>query len=255
VLDRRWIDVYENVGKQSGAYRCGGYTTPPFILLNYQNRLADVATLAHELGHSFHSYFTRRHQPFISGDYTTFVAEVASTLNEALLTAHLLATLDDAAMRKRLIVEQMEGIRSTIFRQTMFAEFELAIHERAEAGEALTSDWLSARYLDLARQYYGPELAIDEELAMEWGFIPHFYYDFYVYQYATGKSAALALANQILEEGEPAVQRYLTFLRSGSSRSPIDLLRDAGVDMTTPVPIQQSMDRFETLLNDLDSTN
>ncbi len=255
VLDRRWIDVYENVGKQSGAYSGGVYTSPPFILLNYQDRLADVATLAHELGHSLHSYFTRKNQPFISGDYTTFVAEVASTLNEALLTAHLLATSDDVAMRRRLIVEQMEGIRSTVFRQTMFAEFELAIHERAEAGEALTSDWLSARYVDLARQYYGPELVIDDELAMEWAFIPHFYYDFYVYQYATGKSAALALATQILEEGEPAVERYLTFLRSGSSRSPIDLLRDAGVDMTTPVPIQQSMDRFETLLNDLDSAN
>jgi oligoendopeptidase F len=254
VLGRRWIDVYENVGKQSGAYSGGVYTTPPFILLNYQDRLSDVATLAHELGHSLHSYFTRKNQPFISGDYTTFVAEVASTLNEALLTAHLLATSDDAAMRRRLIVEQMEGIRSTIFRQTMFAEFELSIHERAEAGEALTGEWLSARYLDLARQYYGPELVIDEELGMEWAFIPHFYYDFYVYQYATGKSAALALATQILEEGGPAVQRYLTFLSSGSSRSPIDLLRAAGVDMTTPVPIQQSMDRFETLLNDLDTT-
>ena len=149
----------------------------------------------------------------------------------------------------------MEGIRSTIFRQTMFAEFELAIHEQAEAGEALTGEWLSARYVDLARQYYGPELVIDEELALEWAFIPHFYYDFYVYQYATGKSAALALATQILEEGEPAVQRYLTFLSSGSSRSPIDLLRDAGVDITTPVPIQQSMDRFETLLNELEATN
>lgn len=254
VLGRRWIDVYENVGKQSGAYSGGVYTTPPFILLNYQDRLADVATLAHELGHSLHSYFTRENQPFISGDYTTFVAEVASTLNEALLTAHLLATSDDPAMRRRLIVEQMEGIRSTIFRQTMFAEFELAIHEHVEAGEALTNEWLSARYVDLARQYYGPELVIDEELAMEWAFIPHFYYNFYVYQYATGKSAALALATQILEEGEPAVQRYLTFLRSGSSRSPIELLRAAGVDMTTPVPIQQAMDRFETLLNELEAT-
>jgi oligoendopeptidase F len=254
VLDRRWIDVYENAGKQSGAYSGGVYTTPPYILLNYQNRLSDVATLAHELGHSLHSYFTRKNQPFVSGDYTTFVAEVASTLNEALLTAHLLATTDDAGMRTRLIVEQMEGIRSTIFRQTMFAEFELAIHEQVEAGEALTSDWLSATYIDLARQYYGPELVIDDELAMEWAFIPHFYYNFYVYQYATGKSAALALATQILEEGEPAVRRYLNFLSSGSSRSPIDLLRNAGVDMTTPAPIQQSMDRFETLLSDLEAT-
>lgn len=255
VLDQRWIDVYENVGKQSGAYSSGVYTTPPFILLNYQSRLTDVATLAHELGHSLHSYFTRKNQPFVSGDYTTFVAEVASTLNEALLTAHLLATADDVAVRRRLIVEQLEGIRSTIFRQTMFAEFELAIHEHVEAGEALTSDWLSARYVELAHQYYGPELVIDDELAIEWAFIPHFYFDFYVYQYATGKAAALALATQILEEGEPAVQRYLTFLSSGSCRAPIDLLRSAGVDMTTPVPIQQSMDQFETLLNALDATD
>ena len=253
VLDKRWIDVYENAGKQSGAYSGGSYNTPPFILLNYQDRLSDVNTLAHELGHSLHSYFTRKNQPFVSGDYTTFVAEVASTLNEALLTAHLLEITRDVGMRTRLIVEQLEGIRSTIFRQTMFAEFELAIHQRVEAGEALTADWLSAQYLDLARQYYGPELVIDEELGTEWAFIPHFYYNFYVYQYATGKSAALALARQILVEGEPAVQRYLTFLRSGSSQSPIDLLRAAGVDMTTPTPIQQSMDQFQTLLSDLEA--
>jgi oligoendopeptidase F len=254
ILDRRWIDVYENVGKQSGAYSGGAYSTPPFILLNYTDTLNDVETLAHELGHSLHSYFTRKSQPFISGDYTTFVAEVASTLNEALLTAHLLRTTDSPAMRRRLIVEQLEGIRSTIFRQTMFAEYELALHQRVEAGEAITADWLCDSYVELAQRYYGPELVIDDELRMEWGYIPHFYFNFYVYQYATGKSAALSLAAQILSEGEPAVQRYLTFLRGGSSRASTDLLRDAGVDMTTPQPIQQAMDEFEHLLDELESS-
>ncbi|HEX6506281.1 MAG TPA: oligoendopeptidase F, partial [Chloroflexota bacterium] len=255
MFGRRWIDIYENAGKQSGAYSDGGYTTPPFILLNYHGRMIDVSTFAHELGHSLHSFFTRQTQPFISGDYTTFVAEVASTLNEALLTAHLLATTDDPARRKQLIVDQLEGIRSTIFRQTMFAEFELAIHEHVEAGEALTSEWLSTRYRELVEQYYGPELVLDDEIALEWTYIPHFYFNFYVYQYATGKSAALALAAQIMREGEPAVRRYLRFLSSGSSRPSIDLLRDAGVDMTTPAPIQQSMDQFDALLNDLEAVS
>ncbi len=255
VLDRRWIDVYENTGKQSGAYSSGTYSTPPFILMNYSDQMRDVETLAHELGHSLHSFFTRKNQPYISGDYTTFVAEVASTLNEALLTEHFLRTTENPAMRTRLIVEQLEGIRSTIFRQTLFAEFELAIHERVEEGGALTSDWLCERYLELVTRYYGPELVIDGELAFEWAFIPHFYFNFYVYQYATGKSAALALAARILREGEPAVRRYLNFLSSGSSKPPIELLRDAGVDMTTPAPIQQAMDEFARLLDELEASD
>ncbi|NJN18687.1 MAG: oligoendopeptidase F [Oscillochloris sp.] len=248
----RWIDVYENVGKRSGAYSGGSYTTPPYILLNYQDRLHDVFTLAHELGHSMHSYFTRRNQPFVYGNYTIFVAEVASTLNEALLVHSMLNSNPDEALQRRLLVQQLEDIRSTIIRQTMFAAFELYMHEVAERGEPLTADALSAKYRELVERYYGPTLVIDEELASEWARIPHFYYGFYVYQYATGLSAALALSRQIINEGAPAVERYLAFLRSGSSRSSIDLLREAGVDMTSPTPIQAAMDTFADLLGQLE---
>jgi oligoendopeptidase F len=249
----RWIDVYENVGKRSGAYSGGAYSTPPFILLNYQERMRDVFTLAHELGHSMHSYFTRSSQPFVYGSYTIFVAEVASTLNEALLNDYLLKTRDDPALRKQLIVQQLDDIRATVVRQTMFAEFELDIHQRTEAGEPLTSDALSKSYYDLVARYHGPGVTLDDEIAFEWSRIPHFYYNFYVYQYATGLSAALALSRQIIEEGQPVVDRYLKFLRSGSSRSSIDMLRDAGVDMTTPQPIQAAMDTFEKLLDELET--
>ena len=204
------------------------------------------------MGHSLHSYFTRRTQPFIYGTYTLFVAEVASTLNEALLTRHLLATRDDPALRRRLIVEQLEDIRTTIFRQTMFAEFELWMHASTEKGEPLTADALSARYLDLVRRYHGPTVVLDDEIALEWARIPHFYRPFYVYQYATGLSAALALSAQIAGEGQSAVDSYLRFLSSGSARPPIDLLRDAGVDMTTPQPVQQAMDVFDHLLDQLE---
>jgi oligoendopeptidase F len=249
----RWIDVYENQGKRSGAYSNGSYTTAPFILMNYQSRLRDVFTLAHELGHSMHSYFTRQRQPFVYGNYTLFVAEVASTLNEALLTAHLLAERDDPALRKYLVVQQLEDIRTTLFRQTMFAEFELDMHQRAEAGEPLTADSLSKRYYDMVARYHGPEVVLDDEIALEWARIPHFYYNFYVYQYATGLSAALALNKQIVAEGQPAVERYLKFLSSGSSKSSIDLLREAGVDMATPAPIQAAMDTFDALLDELEA--
>jgi oligoendopeptidase F len=248
----RWIDVYENKGKRSGAYSDGSYTTAPFILMNYENRINDVFTLAHELGHSMHSYFTRRSQPFVYGNYTIFVAEVASTLNEALLTNYLLQTRDDAALRKFLLTRQLEGIRTTLFRQTMFAEFELDMHQRVEAGEPLTADNLSKPYYDLVARYHGPGVVLDDEIALEWSRIPHFYYNFYVYQYATGLSAALALSKQLLREGQPAVDRYLTFLSSGSSRPSIDLLRDAGVDMATPAPIQAAMDTFDALLTELE---
>jgi oligoendopeptidase F len=249
----RWIDVYENVGKRSGAYHNGAYTTAPFILLNYQDRLRDVFTLAHELGHAMHSFFTKRSQPFVYGGYTIFVAEVASTLNEALLTDHLLKTREDAALRKSLIVQQLDDIRTTIFRQTMFAEFELDIHRRSEAGEPLTADGLSKLYYELVRRYHGPGVTLDDEIAFEWSRIPHFYYNFYVYQYATGLSAALALSRQIITEGQPAIDRYLKFLSSGRSRPSIELLRDAGVDMTTPEPIQAAMDTFDRLLDELEA--
>jgi oligoendopeptidase F len=249
----RWIDIYENVGKRSGAYSGGAYATPPYILLNYQDRLDDMFTLAHELGHSMHSFFTRRTQPFVCSDYTIFVAEVASTLNEALLTDHLLKTRDDIALRKHLIVQQLEDMRTVIFRQTMFADFEHRIHAAVEAGEALTTEWMSQEYYDLVSRYHGPDVVLDEPIALEWARIPHFFYNFYVYQYATGLSAALALSRQILGEGAPAVSRYLAFLRSGSSRPPIELLRLAGVDMTSPAPIQQAMDLMEDLLDQLEA--
>ncbi|ACL24218.1 oligoendopeptidase F [Chloroflexus aggregans] len=252
MFTRRWIDVYENVGKRSGAYSGGSYGTPPYILLNYQDRLRDVFTLAHELGHSLHSYFTRATQPFVYGEYTIFVAEVASTLNEALLTHYMLQSGADEALRRRLLAQQIEEIRGTIFRQTMFAAFELWMHEQAERGQPLTADALSQHYRELVVRYHGPELVIDDELAYEWLRIPHFYYQFYVYQYATGLSAALALSRQIINEGQPAVERYLRFLRSGSSRSSIDLLRDAGVDMTSPAPIQAAMDTFAELVSQLE---
>jgi len=249
----RWIDVYENVGKRGGAYSGGSHKSAPFILLNYQDRLRDVFTLAHELGHSMHSFFSWQTQPFVYSNYTLFVAEVASTLNEALLTDYLLKTRNDPALRKHLIVQQLEDIRATIFRQTMFAEFELDIHQRTEAGEPLTADSISKPYFSLVERYLGPDVVLDEEIAWEWARIPHFYYNFYVYQYATGLSAALALSKQIINEGKPAVERYLNFLSSGSSRSSIDLLRGAGVDMTTPEPIQQAMDQFDALLDELET--
>ncbi|MGB9754562.1 MAG: oligoendopeptidase F [Roseiflexus castenholzii] len=248
----RWIDVYENVGKRSGAYSDGAYTTAPFMLLNYQDRLNDVFTLAHELGHAMHSYFTRKTQPYVYGDYTIFVAEVASTLNEALLTDYLLQTRDDPTLRRYLIVEQLEDIRTTLFRQTMFAEFELEIHRRAEAGEPLTTELFSTIYRNLVARYHGSDVMLDEQIALEWARIPHFYYNFYVYQYATGLSAALALHARIVNEGRPAIERYLRFLRSGSSRPSIELLRDAGVDMLSPAPIQAAMDHFDALLGELE---
>ncbi len=248
----RWIDVYENVGKRSGAYSGGSYGTPPYVLLNYQDRLDDAFTLAHELGHSMHSFFSRRTQPFIYASYTIFVAEVASTLNEALLTDYLLNHRDDESLRRRLLVQQIEDIRRTIIRQTMFASFELSIHQLAEAGQPLTSEELSRRYYDLAARYHGPAVTLDESISLEWALIPHFYYNFYVYQYATGLSAALALSRQIINEGPPALERYLGFLQRGSSRAPIDLLRDAGVDMTTPAPVQAAMTTFATLIDQLE---
>lgn len=253
-FNSRWIDVYENVGKRSGAYSDGAYTTAPFILLNYQDRLNDMFTLAHELGHSMHSYFTRKTQPFVYGGYTIFVAEVASTLNEALLTDHMLKTTSDPSLRRRLIVQQLEDIRTTLVRQTMFAEFELDMHQRTDAGEPLTADGLSERYYELVGRYHGSEVTLDDEIALEWSRIPHFYYNFYVFQYATGLSAALALKEQIVNEGQPAVERYLRFLSGGSSMSSIDLLRGAGVDMASPAPIQAAMDRFDTLLDELETT-
>lgn len=248
----RWIDVYETPGKRGGAYSGGAYATQPFILLNYQNKRDSMYTLAHELGHSMHSFFTRNAQPFQYGDYTIFVAEVASTLNEGLLTEHLLRTTEDRATRLAILNHSLESLRGTLFRQTMFAEFEQLIHQQVQDGQPLTADSLSAAYHDLNAKYYGGETVIDELIDIEWARIPHFYYNFYVYQYATGISAASALVQQILSEGQPAVERYLNFLRSGSSEYSIDLLRKAGVDMTTPEPIRLALQLFDNHLTQME---
>lgn len=248
----RWIDVYETPGKRGGAYSGGGYKTRPFILLNFQNKRDSMYTLAHELGHSMHSYFTRSHQPFQYGDYTIFVAEVASTLNEGLLTEYLLRNTDEAEVRLTILNHSLEGLRGTLFRQTMFAEYEQQIHSQAEQGQPLTADSLSAMYRALNEKFYGGEAVIDELIDVEWARIPHFYYNFYVYQYATGISAASALVQQILQEGEPAVQRYLTFLSSGSSDYSIELLKKAGVDMTSPEPVRQALQLFDSHLTQME---
>ncbi|QQK76932.1 oligoendopeptidase F [Salicibibacter cibarius] len=243
-----WVDVHENKGKTSGAYSSGAYLTQPYILMNWQDSIDEMYTLAHELGHSMHSYFTHKHQPYPYGDYTIFVAEVASTVNELLLSHSLRQKSESKADTLYLLNQQLEGFKGTIFRQTMFAEFEQLIHRRAAEGEALTPENLKSAYLDLNKKYFGEEIVYDDEIAYEWSRIPHFYMNFYVYQYATGYSAAVALSSKILEEGEPAVERYLSFLKSGSSDYPIELLKGAGVDMTEPAPIQAAMNQFETLL-------
>lgn len=254
-LNSRWVDVYETQGKTTGAYSMGTYTAHPFILMNYHEKLDDVFTLAHELGHALHSHYTREHQPFVYSHYTLFVAEVASTLNETLLTEHMLGGLSGpqaAAMQRYLVNHELETVRRTLFRQTMFAEFELKIHQLAEQGEALTADRLSAVYHQLNADYHGQQMVNDDEIAMEWARVPHFYRPFYVYQYATGLSAAMALARQILSEGRPAVERYLHFLRSGNSDYSINLLQAAGVDMATPAPVEQAMAHFDRRLAELE---
>jgi oligoendopeptidase F len=249
---RRWIDVPENEGKRSGAYSWGSYGTHPFVLLNYQDSLDNMFTLAHEMGHAMHSYFTWGTQPYPYGNYTIFLAEVASTLNEALLTHHLLQTTQDKALRLYVINHYLESFRTTLYRQTLFAEFEREIHTRAEAGEALTPDLFCAIYKDLNERYYAPAVAVDDLIAIEWARIPHFYSTYYVYQYATGISASAALAQRIISEGQPAVDRYLRFLGSGSSDYSINLLREAGVDMSTPAPVQQALDTFARYLDEME---
>ncbi|MBX3073422.1 oligoendopeptidase F [Candidatus Obscuribacterales bacterium] len=247
-FDSRWVDVVENQNKASGAYSSGGYQTAPYMLLNWQDSLESMFTLAHEAGHSMHSWHSRKHQPFHDSGYTIFVAEVASTLNEALLAHHLLQTSNDDSMRAHIINHQLENIRQTLYRQTLFAEFEMIAHQRAEAGEVLTPDVLCEIHRDLNQKYYGAAVEMDDLIPVEWMRIPHFYNSFYVYQYATGISAAMALTRQILSEGEPAVKRYLKFLSSGGSKYSIDLLRDAGVDLSSPKPVEQALDAFEDYL-------
>lgn len=249
---KRWVDVEETVGKRSGAYSSGAYGTMPYILMNWQDNIDNLFTLAHEFGHSMHSYYTRKHQPYVYGDYTIFVAEVASTLNESLLNDYLVKTTTDKQQKLYLLNHFLEGFRGTVFRQTMFAEFEQKIHELSADGEALTPELLTTTYYELNKKYFGEEMVVDEEIGLEWARIPHFYYNFYVYQYATGYSAAAALSKQILEEGEPAVDRYLTFLKAGSSNFPIEVLKEAGVDMTSKEPIEEALRLFEETLDEME---
>ena len=247
-----WIDWLENRGKTSGAYSWGTYGVHPYVLLNYQETLNDVFTLAHELGHAMHTFYSDKNQEFVNAGYTIFVAEVASTLNEALLMDDLLRKTKDPKKRAYLLNHFLEQYRGTVFRQTMFAEFEMIVHGKIGEGESLTSEVLSEIYYDLNKKYYGEDIVVDEAIAMEWARIPHFYRPFYVYKYATGFSAAISLSQQILKEGEPAVQRYLEFLGGGGSDYPINLLQKAGVDMSRPEPIVQAMGLFDELLGELE---
>ena len=248
-LDSRWVDVYETDNKQSGAYSGGTYDSQPFILMNYQDDVASMYTLAHEVGHSLHSEYTSEHQPYIYSSYEIFVAEVASTVNETLLTHHLLDVVEDETLRRHVLNQYLERFRSTLFRQTMFAEFEHETHRLEENGEALTADRLDEVYGDLKRKYYA-NADVDDRIAREWMRIPHFYRAFYVYQYSTGISAAVALAQNILEEGEPAAERYREFLASGSREYPLDLLETAGVDMTSSDPIEAAIGTYDEFLDE-----
>ena len=251
-FDNRWIDVYENRGKRTGAYSAGT-KVHPYVLLNYTGSLDSEFTLAHEMGHALHSYLSNKHQNPIDSDYVIFVAEVASTCNEALLMEYLLKRTRDKKERAYLINYFLDQFKGTIYRQVMFAEFEKTIGQMVDAGQTLTADVLCAEYRRLAELYYGPDMEVDEEIAIEWVRIPHFYYDYYVFQYATGYAAAIALSRRILSEGEPAVKDYLGFLSGGCSKSPIDLLKGAGVDMTGPQPVNDALALFGELLDEMES--
>ena len=248
----RWIDVWENVGKRSGGYMSGA-VVHPYILLNHKDDLESMFTLAHELGHAVHSYLSNKVQPPVYRDYVIFVAEVASTCNEALLMEYLLGRTTDKKERAHLINHFLEQFKGTLYRQTMFAEFELKMGEYTAQGTPLTAELLCQEYRALNEKYYGPDMVSDDEIALEWARIPHFYYNYYVYQYATGYSAAIALSRRILKEGESAVKDYLAFLSGGCSQDPIDLLRMAGVDMASPKPVQDALDLFDTLLDEMET--
>ena len=251
-VEEGWIDIYQNKGKRGGAYSWGGYKTMPYVLLNYNYELHDVSTLAHEMGHSIHSYYSRKEQPYIYAGYTLFCAEVASTTNEALLIHHLINKEEDKNKKLYLINQELEQIRTTVFRQLMFAEFELYTHESLEKGTPLTAEDYNKAWHDLNVKYFGPDMIVDNDIDIEWARIPHFYSDFYVYQYATGYAAASAFAKSILEGKEDAVPKYIDFLKSGGSDYPIEILKKAGVDMTTSKPLEATIERFNELLDMLD---
>lgn len=248
----RWIDVYENENKRTGAYSWGAYGTHPYVLLNHKDNLNSMFTLAHEMGHALHSYFSDEALPYRDAQYTIFLAEVASTTNEALLMDYLLKHATDPKQKMYLLTYYADQFRTTVFRQTMFAEFEKIIHERAEQGESLTPQALSDIYYELNMKYHGDGMTVDKDIAMEWARIPHFYNSFYVYKYATGFSAATSFSKQILEEGQPAVDRYLGFLKSGGSDFSINILKKAGVDMSSPKPIREAMSVFESLIEEME---
>ena len=249
-LNSGWVDVFENEGKTGGAYSWGTYSTSPYVLLNYQGTINDVFTLAHELGHSMHSFYTNKNQPYIKSHYRIFVAEVASTVNELLLMKHLLKVTTDKDKRAYILNHYLESFRGTVFRQVMFAEFEKIIHEKIWNDEPLTAESLNEIYLGLNKTYFGEDVSVDDEIKMEWARIPHFYSSFYVYKYATGFCSACALSRQILEDGEEGVNKYLEFLASGCSDYPVELLKKAGVDLSTSKPIEDALETFNNLLDE-----
>jgi oligoendopeptidase F len=256
-FNERWIDLYPSTGKRSGAYSNGGaYDVHPYMLLNYYDKYGDMTTLAHELGHTMQSYYSNKAQPFVTADYPTFVAEVASTFNEALLLDHMLKTVKDDSTRLSILAEYLENLRLTVFRQTQFAEFELRANEMAERGEALTGDSLSKLYEGVVKKYYGHDLGVtvvDDSIKYEWMFIPHFYYNYYVFQYATSFTASAALSEKLLAKQPGSVEKFRTFLAAGGSKYPIDLLKDAGVDMTTAEPLQLTMKKMNRVMDEMEA--
>jgi oligoendopeptidase F len=254
-FDSRWIDLMPNEGKRSGAYSNGAYDIHPYMLINFNGKYADMSTVAHELGHTMQSYLSNKTQPFPLANYPIFVAEVASTFNEALLIDHMLKTIKDDTTKLSLLGNYLENIKGTVFRQTQFAEFELRIHQMAEKGEPITGESLDAAYLDITRRYYGHDKGIclvDDYIAHEWAFIPHFYLNFYVFQYATSFTASAALSEKVLAGDPAATKRYLAFLSAGGSAYPIELLKDAGIDMTTDEPLQLTLKKMNRIMDDME---